>query len=230
MYEDTDFVDQVISALSFGGFVHFFLCVSSCHFWILTKLHLPEGKSLLLPYLISELDIFTYGFWFQMPAHFLAVIPSSNSLVPGNDAGSMCSVLAWPSKWQLYKSLLYRLPELFSLLSLMRIPSTVNFGSSWHCQLDPSLPCQQQVSVHMSFLNAVTGNSFAVSQFNHLGIGLIFVPSAVLSFSDSIVKFNFPSKNSFRKADCDQSKPSVQLRKMLFTKASVWWMTIFTAL
>lgn len=136
-------------------------------------------------------------------------------------------------------SWLYKLPELFFLLLLMRSPSIVNFRSSCHCQLDPSLPCQQQVSLHTSFLKAMTGKfltlknfsfSFALSQFNHLRIALIFVPFAVLSFSDSIVRFNFSGKNSFRRAACHQPEPLVQLWKMFFTIASAWWMTIFTAL
>lgn len=91
------------------------------------------------------------------------------------------------------------------------------------------LLCQQQVSVHKSVLKAVLSKfltlhsftfSFAVSQFNHLAITLIFVLSAVLSFPESIVRFNFPGKKFFRRAE-----PPVQLCKMLFTRASELCMT-----
>lgn len=46
---------------------------------------------------------------------------------------------------------------------------------------------------------------FALAHINHLGIALFFVPFSVLSFSDSVVRFNFPGQNSFRKVACDES-------------------------
>lgn len=49
----------------------------------------------------------------------------------------------------------------------MRNPSTVNFGSSWHCQLDPSLPVSsrypctrvsstQRLAIHLLYPNLTT--------------------------------------------------------------------------
>lgn len=39
---------------------------------------------------------------------------------------------------------------------------------------------------------------------------LIFVPSSVLSFLDSVVRFDFQGKNICRKVVSDESEPSVK--------------------
>lgn len=56
---------------------------------------------------------------------------------------------------------------------------------------------------------------------------LIFVPSSVLSFLDSVVRFDFQGKNICRKVVSDESEPSVK-DYLLFTKESARWMAVFT--